>query len=188
MAIPFKTLTLAELLDGPTEIDWLVEQIIPPTSSGILAGNSDVGKTWLTLELAIAVATGEDWLGHFPTRQGKVLIVDEENADLLLRVRLLKLLEDRGLDESNLPIEFLIGNGILISPHKRKGTSDIEFNLTYKRLAATIDNLKPALVIFDSLTRIHGEDENSSNKMAGLFNGVKRLVDSSGASLLCFYT
>ncbi len=110
---PYAPVTLPELLDGPTEIDWLIDGVVPIPTSGILAGDSGIGKTWMVLDLAIAVATGESWLGHFNTQQGTVLIVDEDNAELLLRVRLLKLLAGRNLKQPDeVPISFLVGQHV----------------------------------------------------------------------------
>ncbi|MSR59450.1 MAG: hypothetical protein EXS05_17705, partial [Planctomycetaceae bacterium] len=36
------------------------------------------GKSWLVAQLILCVATGQDWLGRFATRKGKVLLVDNE--------------------------------------------------------------------------------------------------------------
>lgn len=36
------------------------------------------GKSWLVLDLALAVCTGRQWLGVFPVEKGRVLIVDNE--------------------------------------------------------------------------------------------------------------
>lgn len=39
---------------------------------------SKVGKSWLGYSLALSVITGREWLGQFPTRRGKVLLIDNE--------------------------------------------------------------------------------------------------------------
>lgn len=174
---------LAKLLDGPKTIDWLLDGIIPPKSAGLLAGDSGVGKTWITLDLALAVATGTDWLGQFPVKQGRVLIVDEENADILLRVRLDKLLNARGLNPANVPIRFLVGVGVNFAPVKdNKGR--VITNAGYEKLLRTIKAYQPALVIFDSLTRCHTANENAAGEMAQVFANVKKLVNETNTSVL----
>ncbi len=179
----YKALSLPELMDGPTTIDWRVKDLIPPKSTGLLAGDSGVGKTWLTLRLALDVALGVPWLGQFPTRQGPVLIVDEENADLLLRVRLDKMLKARNLNPAKIPVSFLVGIGVNLSPVKDRAGILTPTN-GFLKLRDTLKALQPSLVIFDSLTRCHTSNENASNEMASVFANVRELVDVTGASLL----
>ena len=177
---PYIPQTLSDLLTGPTDIDWIVEDIIPPQTSGLLAGEGGVGKTWLMLELALAVATGTPWLGKFPTRQGTVLVVDEENAELMLRIRVMKMLEGRNL-KPDIPLFFLIGEGINLTPIRgQKLVPSASFN----RLLTTIEVLKPTLTLFDSLTRVHSSNENAAPEMAEIFRCVRHLLDTTGTSCL----
>lgn len=178
----YKPRILTELLDGPTDIDWLIDDIIPPQSSGLLVGDGGTGKTWLALDLAIAVATGTLWLGEFEARKGAVLVVDEENAELMLRKRLIMLLEGRGLKPDNIGMYFLIGEGINLSPYEQRGKHVP--SESYVKLHNTIQLLKPSLVIFDSLTRVHTSNENAASEMSVLFSYVKRLIRETEISCL----
>lgn len=177
----YHPISVQKLLDGPTTIDWLVDPIIPPGTSGLLAGESGVGKTWLILALAIAISTGSKFLGHFRTKPGSVLIVDEENAELLLRVRLKMMLTAAGLDTDKIPINFLIGKAVNLSPNKG-GTRTIAYN----KLLATVRSIKPAIVIFDSLTRVHRANENNANEIAAVFSNVKHLMEQTSSA--CLFT
>ena len=177
----YEPLSLTTLLDGPTEINWVVEPFVPPTSTILLAGHSGVGKTWLSLDLALSIAGGRPWLGRFPVRQGPVLVVDEENSELLLRTRLLKLLQSHRLDPKELPLFFLVGQMVNLSPEKPAYARDL---LSCEQLLKTIHQIEPILVIFDSLTRCHRSNENSANEMAAVFANVKHLVDITGTSCL----
>jgi hypothetical protein len=111
-----------------------------------------------------------------------VLIVDEENAELLLRKRLQMLLAGRGISP-DVPVKFLIGNAVDLSPARTRSGAASSTG-TYRRLLETVRRLRPALVIFDSLTRVHRANENSAREMAEVFKEVKRLVDKSGAACL----
>lgn len=175
--------SLPFLLDGPSEIDWIVDQIIPPKSTSFFAGPSGVGKTWITLELAIAIASGLPWLGKFPVKQGSVLIIDEENSDLLLRVRLKALLAQRGIDLDELPIYFAIGQLANLSPIRTRSGDTMESD-DYKKIYNTIGTYTPTLTIFDSLTRVHREDENSNSDMAVLLSYVKKMTNELESSVL----
>ena len=83
-----------------------VDGLIPPGATVILAGDAGVGKTWLTLDLALAVASGTKWLDSIQCKQGTVLIVDEENSEPFLRKRLHSLINGKLLG-GGLPIHFL---------------------------------------------------------------------------------
>ena len=175
-----KTLSLADLMKGPTQIDWLIEPLIPPGAAGLIAGDGGVGKTWLTLDLALATAMGKKWAGHFQCRQGAVLVVDEENSELLLRARLEKLITARAISDTGpIPLYFRVGTGINLSPEKNGN-----FSASFIELMAEVKRLGVILIVFDSLTRVHRANENQSNEMAGVFAHVRYLMDQTGAACI----
>lgn len=72
----------------PTE--FIVDVIIAK-GLVVLTAKSKVGKSWLALQLALAVASGESFLG-FNTTQGDVLYIDLENSEAVTKSRLTTLL------------------------------------------------------------------------------------------------
>ena len=56
------------------------------------------GKSWLSLDLALAVATGRPWLGH-AVKRGNVLLVDNELHRETLASRLRTVSEARSIDQ-----------------------------------------------------------------------------------------
>lgn len=61
----------------------------------LLCGASKIGKSWLVLSLACAVAVGKPFLGR-PTEQGSVLYLALEDSERRLKDRLLTLHENPG--------------------------------------------------------------------------------------------
>ena len=61
-----------------------------------------IGKSWLVLDLAMAVATGRAWLGTFPTEPGNVLLIDNELHRETLSHRLHRVAEARGISAREL--------------------------------------------------------------------------------------
>lgn len=57
--------------------DWLVEDLFPNRSLNLIVGESQAGKSYLGLDLAIAVATGRPFLGK-SVLQGGVLFIATE--------------------------------------------------------------------------------------------------------------
>lgn len=106
----------------------------------LIAGIPGIGKTWLVLAIALAVAAGRPFLGRFHVRQGPVLLVLEEEDSSAVLERLDLLYAGLGLSQTDgdaLPIHFLIQQGVsLVTP---EGTIDPE-------LLRHIQEVKPVLV------------------------------------------
>ncbi len=82
---------LAQTLPEPR---WSVPNFLPEGVT-LLAGKSKMGKSCLTLQLALDIARGETTLGHIPTCQGEVLFLGLEDSERRITDRIRKLLEDR---------------------------------------------------------------------------------------------
>jgi hypothetical protein len=95
-------ISAAELLEGTDEYDWLVPGLLEYTDRLIITGLEGLGKSFLTAQIAAAVAAGIHPLSTepLPRRAGgyRVLIVDCENSPRQLRRRFRKLL--RQVDEA----------------------------------------------------------------------------------------
>jgi len=150
----------------------IVEGLIDEASGNILAGPPSVGKTWLVLDLGRQVAAGGRWLGHFPTNQAPVLVIDEEShlPGLQARARMLDSGDPLG---DGLPLYFAIGHGVRL-----------DANPGAAHLDALLDRHKPGLVILDSLTRVHGANENDAGQMADVFANAKALMRAHGTAFL----
>lgn len=138
-----------------------------------ITGGSKSSKTFLLTELAIAVATGGEWLGRKCTR-GKVLYVNLEVDRPLYSNRLDTVLQ--AMD---------------ISPHEIKGWLKVH---SLRGHQLTIDDIKRAvdhyakrmdfsLVILDPLYKILGDrDENSAGDVGDLFNYFDSIAELTGAA------
>lgn len=69
---------IASVFGNPPPLaDALIEGMLRKRHKMLVAGPSKAGKSFLLLQLAIAVAEGGDWIG-FPCQQGRVLYVNLE--------------------------------------------------------------------------------------------------------------
>ena len=69
-----------DLSASPPDYNWLVQGLICKGDTTLLVGEPNVGKSWISLSLAVAMADErETWLGHAMHNHGKVLYIDEEN-------------------------------------------------------------------------------------------------------------
>lgn len=175
-AFSFKPESISELLSKPEPpIEWLIDSIWVDKSRGLIAGNPGVGKTWLALEMLISVATGQPCLGKYPVRQGAVLLLEEESSILNLSRRAHTMARGRGLKDTDLSHFFHITRQFIKIPqHERE-------------LIAYMKQREIKLVVFDSLRRFHGVDENSSEKMQPVLDSFARINIETSASIVLIH-
>jgi hypothetical protein len=100
-----KTFTVVELMaEELPEVKWVVPGILPEGVT-LLAGKPKLGKSWLALGLAIAVATGGAALGNKQVEAGDVLYMALEDNRRRLRKRFGKLLSGDGPHRLYIAIE-----------------------------------------------------------------------------------
>jgi hypothetical protein len=171
---PLEALPLASFFaQVAAQIAWVIEGVLPKEGAGIVAGPAGYGKSWMLLDLAVEHTRGGKWLGQFATAQGRVLYLDEESSPALLRHRLTKLLASKGVSAEQLDLHVAVGQGLSFSDPA-----------SVERLRQLLDRLRPALVIVDSLIRVHRAEENSASEMAQVFKAVKDLIREFGCAFL----
>ena len=150
----------------------MIAGLVGEETGNIWGGAANVGKSFLTVTAARAIAAGVPFLGHFATSQHTVLIVDEEShlRGIVARARMFEKAEPLGRD---LPLHFAIGHGLRVDAMP-----------AVAQLDALITKYRPGLVICDSLTRVHTANENSAPEMAGVFYTVKALIRHHRCSFL----
>jgi hypothetical protein len=171
----FTPLTLEELfaLDLP-ELDWLVDELLPRGSFGMLAAREKAGKGLLTVDLCACIAGGEPFLDE-AVREGKVIYcAAEENLGTTLRPRIGSRI---GMDRSS-PFEVLPLNGFTDDRLK------LEDFTTVARLAGMITERGPALVVLDTMRELHAGNEDSSNDMNWRLRPLRELAHSTNTTIL----
>ncbi len=172
----FKLESAAELLAKPEpKLEWLIENIWVDKSRGLVAGNPGVGKTWLALEMLLAVCTGTPCLGKYPVKQGAVLLVEEEASEFNLARRLHCMARARGISHSALDNFYHLTRQFTKIPEDTK------------ELFHLIAGLDIKLIVFDSLRRFHHQDENSSSEMQLVLDSFARLNIMSEASIVLIH-
>ena len=155
----------------PPEYEWLVDGIIAKGDTTLLVGEPNVGKSWITLSLAVAMANGDDkWINWNLNHHGKVLYVDEENPHDVVYHRLRQLGAEK-LDN----MRYLHRQGIRLD---RRFDRFLDDAIAYQ----------PSLIVLDSLTRLHTQDENNAGAMAALFNdSINVLTKETGAAIIVLH-
>ena len=162
------------------ESRWLVEEIFPEQGLLCVYGSSGVGKSFLCLDLAAAVAEGVDWFGH-PTQQGDVVYVAlEGQAGLRLRVKVWEAYHGRPFPSG---VRFVFDDFFIneLKEPRQLGLKILHGN-------GSGDYCDPILVIIDTLNRAApGSDENSCADMNGIIAGATMLKMTTEAAVLLIH-
>jgi len=87
-----KPANLFSLVANLKPASWLVRDVLTEGAVGFIAGQPKTFKSWAGLDLALSVASGQPFLGHFLVeRPGPVLYIQEEDSSPLVKQRLGKV-------------------------------------------------------------------------------------------------
>jgi RecA-family ATPase len=156
-----QTITLDQFADMTLEEgSYLIHKFIPCPGRVLLVGPPKEGKSYLALQLGLAVAKGESFMGRAST-QAKVIYLQYDDPTFLWYDRIKKLRQAGVSLHENfvMPDPSIARKGIDI----RKNPKDVEY------LQEMVEVVKPKLVIIDNLRKIFSGDENSSDVMSEVF-------------------
>jgi len=153
---------------------WLIEELWGYQAVGIIGGEPKSYKSFLALEIGIAVATGAMCLGRYPVKtRGPVLLYAAEDALHIVRERLNSMCMSRGLELHNLDL------WVITVPVMR-----LDQERDQRHLVHTIEKVKPALLILDPFVRLHRIDENVSADVAPLLAFLRQQQRQQGCSVI----
>jgi AAA domain len=153
------------LADCPEQQRWLVDGLWSEEAVGIIGGEPKCCKSFLALDLAVAVAAGIPCLRRFAVaRPGRVLLYPAEDALHVVRRRIDGICAAAGISLAQLDVQ------VITAPSLRL---DLEGDRV--RLDETIARLKPRLLILDPFVRLHRIDENVSGDVAPLLAFLREL-------------
>lgn len=168
-----KTLTFDEAADlAELEQDsYLIDQFIPYPGRILLIGPAKEGKSFLGLQLGLAVAKGEPFMGR-QSKASKVLYLQYDTPP--------KIWWKRAADIRKYGMEF--HPNLFILDHRdpeyrkrvdiRKNLSDIDY------LKKVVTECDPQLVIIDTLRKMFSGDENSSDVAQEVFNNLNEIFEN----------
>src|SRR6266545_2745741 len=147
----------AQALDvQPPEQRWLIEDLWAAEAVGIVGGEPKCGKSFLALDVAVAVASGALCLRRFrPARTGRVLLFAAEDALHVVRARLVGIAQAAGVAFDTLDIQ------VITAPTVR-----LDLPEDQHRLRETVALLQPTLLVLDPFVRLHRIDENAAAEVA----------------------
>ena len=164
----------SQLAVKPPDRHWLVEQLWADEAVGILGGEPKCGKSFLALQIGVAVASGAPCLGRFAVpRPGRVLVFPAEDALHIVRHRLDALCSTADLEIADIDLQ------VITAPSLR-----LDLDADRRALAETVAHHQPKLLVLDPFVRLHRIDENVSQQVAPLLAFLRALQRQHNLAVL----
>lgn len=165
---------LADVWDNlPPLADCLIDGVLRKGHKMLLAGPSKAGKSFLLIELVIAIAEGVRWL-NFQCRKGRVLYVNMEldRASCLRRFK--DVYQALGIVPRNL-------NNIDVWNLRGK---TVPMDQLTPKLIRRAEKKNYVAVIIDPIYKVITGDENSAEEMAKFCNQFDKICTSLQVSMI----
>ncbi|MDO5371097.1 helicase RepA family protein [Paracoccus sp. (in: a-proteobacteria)] len=168
------------------ESRYLVKGWLDRGAFSVVYGESNVGKTFLAMDIAIHVAAGEDWHGHRVPSDEKwagpvIYVASEGGTGINNRLEAMRRTQPelmKRVDE----------NGdlcILAAPIDLCTAEDATY--LSEAINQDFDN-KPSLIVIDTLARAMGNgDENTAKDMGQFVRSVDHLREATGAHVMVIH-
>lgn len=164
----------ADVADGPARPPWLVASLWARAGVGILGGPPKSLKSWLALEMALAVASRAPCLGLFAVDDsGGVLVYMAEEAAPVVKARLASICRHRGLDLRTLAVD------LITAPVLR-----LDRACDQERLRDAVARHAPRLLVLDPFVRLHRIDENDAGQVSALLGYLRELQRAHDVAVL----
>jgi KaiC/GvpD/RAD55 family RecA-like ATPase len=166
---PFQVQTFDHLVksDIPPTPCWIGPPAIVPKGGLVLfGGEPKIGKTWIALEFTRALASGTA-LFEQDDLEGeacKVLYIDQELGPEALKDRVTCTFE--GEEKALNNIHYLT---------QRETVIDLSEPDSREEIYSTIDQVRPNVVVFDPMEKMHSVEENDATGMGKMFKWFDHL-------------
>jgi KaiC/GvpD/RAD55 family RecA-like ATPase len=160
----------------------LIEGLIPSNGVGVIYGPSSAGKSFVTVDWAMRIASGGRVLGRFTEASGVLYFAAEGQGGL--RKRLVAARQAHGMDEAVIPLNYLPA---LLDLSKAE-TGDVERLCLYAEDVAREMKDRGAplrIVVVDTLAAAApSADENMQKDMGPIMLAFHRMANRLGAVVL----
>ncbi len=154
--------------------EWLVDTILPEGGLIALYGPSGTGKSFIAIDMAMAIATGTPWQGH-PVKKGFVIYVSAEGGTGIGK-RVKAWLFDRKMEAKEANVAWLVE---AVPIHTDSENMEILLERILEEIGET-----PVLIILDTLARCFDGNENQQEDMNRFIAGIDRLRKECKSAVL----
>jgi RecA-family ATPase len=182
---PLRFINVLAWHDQPVpERDWCVLNRIPARNVTLFSGEGAIGKSIVSLQLAIATVLAKGWIGSLPSPGPALLVCCEDDADELHR-RLSQILNHYGAaftDLQDLHLISLAGQDALLATPDKSGL--IKPTKLFELLNTAATDIRPRLIVLDNSADVFGGSENDRTQVRQFIGILRGLAISAGAGVL----
>jgi RecA-family ATPase len=155
--------------------EWCVLNRIPMRNVTLFSGEGAIGKSIVSLQLAVAHALGQDWLNSMP-EPGPAMVVCCEDDEHELQRRLSDILRHHGAsfaDLKDMHIVSMAGRDALMAVPDRSGL--IRPTKLLEQLVTAGRDIRPKLIVLDNSADVFGGNENDRaqvRQFIGILRGL----------------
>ena len=181
----FPRVSISDIYSAPSpEPAFIWAGRIPRGHVTLLGAHGGVGKSMLSLQLAVAVCLGADFLGA-NTEPGRVLFFSGEDGGSVLRHRLGFIAHHFGASPERLAKSLTILDATdepaLYREVSQFGIKTGEGTPGFSRLAEIIAEVRPSLIIVDNASDVFEASENDRAAVRGFMRSLRQLFPDEGA-------
>lgn len=170
-----KAVSASDFLSNIVPVKWICKPFLAEQAIAFIGGLPESRKSWVLLDMAVECARGGGmWLGRFPIEGKRVLLIDQERSMSEVQRRLGAILAAKGLQPSDVDGSLFI----------RVGTSTrINLQPSYEALRNEIADIRPQIVLVDSLATFHTKEESNRAEIQEVMERFKQLRNEFGCSI-----
>ena len=166
---------LSRYREAPPQPEELIEGILRRGHKMLISGGSKAGKSFLLMELCVAIAEGGLWLDTFRCRKGRVLYVNLEIDHASAVNRFLRIYEAKGIPREH--------DGDIVIWTLRGHAEPMDKLVT--RIVRRMKNKQFDAVVIDPIYKVITGDENSAGNLGVFCNQFDRICAETGCSTIC---
>jgi len=182
---PEESSSASTLFMTPAEFDatrqenirWFVEGLIQAGANGSFISHPKSGKSFVVLDLALALASGQKWMDFYIPQRVRTALVSREDSAGLTQVRKNKIMQFRNL--TNVDLE----GWLYINAKGLKPKIMLDYPEDVTALIADLKRYQSEFLILDVMRVLHAGDENDNNDMQKVVDIMNRIQSDTGVSI-----
>lgn len=164
----------------PEPTHWRVEGWLPERTVTLLAANGGVGKSNLSLQAGVALATGQPFVG-LPTKPSRVLVISGEDEGRTVHFRVANICKDLGLTLAELADRMMVYDMTQTDCVLWRNGAPTE---RMQWLADAVVRHRADVVAIDNASDVFADNENDRTCVRGFMRCLNTIAHGTGAAML----
>jgi archaellum biogenesis ATPase FlaH len=176
--VPMDWGNLATTQPEPTA--WRLEGWLPEGTVTLLAANGGVGKSNLSLQLGVSLATGQQFMG-IDTKQSRVLVLSGEDEARTVHFRVANICQDQGVamrDLSGRMAVYDLTQADCVLWRDGHPTERMQW------LADTAVRTRAEVIVIDNASDVFADNENDRTAVRGFMRALNLIAHVTRAAVL----